>query len=376
MKSLVDMTHIEIGTIHASTSIYVFRFLNTIDNIKRKDFVLLIPPSIENYIKKNYSEYQYIVFPYTTDLVLKYKRGLSRIIFQAKQYRKIVKASQCNNLFIASDQHLYTCVPTQAKKIIVIHDLKAIKERSILTNIKFYIFYFLLIISSYKTIAISNYTKQDIIRYFGKFISHKIEVIYNSILLSDKIISPQNISENLQYILYVNTLQKYKNIQTLLHAITLIRNFTHKLVIIGKPTPYWTEYALPYIKKNNLSDKIIHLSHVTDEELHWLYKHASLFVSCSTREGFGYTPIEAAICQCPVICTQCESLQETTMNKLEYYNPPYDAKGLSRKITKVLSSPPTLNSLTKISNIFKDKYSPIVQCHKICNIFNERILTN
>lgn len=371
MRILVDMTHIEIGSIHASTSIYVFRILNSIDQIKRKSFVLLITPSIENYILKYHSEYQYIVFPYTTDLVLKYKKGLSRIIFQAKQYRKIVKESQCKYLFIASDQYLYTCVPTQAKKIVVIHDLKAIKECSILTNIKYYLFYFLLIISSYKTIAISNYTKQDIIQYFGKFISHKIEVIYNSIKLSEHIVCPQNISEDLQYILYVNTLQKYKNIQTLLQAITLIKNFNYKLMIVGKPTSYWTQHAIPYIKENNLSDKIIHLNHVTDEELHWLYKHASLFVSCSLKEGFGYTPIEAAICKCPVICSTCESLPETTLNKLEYYSPPYNAQELSRKITEVLSSPPTLSSRTKISNLFKEKYSPITQCQKICNLFNQ-----
>ena len=128
---------------------------------------------------------------------------------------------------------------------------------------------------------------------------------------------------------------------------------------------------IPYIEEKNLTDKIIHIEHVTEEELHFLYKHASLFVSCSLREGFGYTPIEAAICKCPVICSTCESLPETTLNKLEYYSPPYNAQELSRKITEVLSSPPTLSSRTKISNLFKEKYSPITQCQKICNLFNQ-----
>ena len=371
MKILIDMTHICIGSIYASTSIYVFRILDSTEKEQRNNLTLLIPPDLEEYIKERYPDIQYIIFQYTTENVQKYKKGISRIIFQAKEYQRTVKKSQCDSLFIASDQYLYTCVPTSARKIVVIHDLKAIKDQSITKKIKYYIFYLLFIISSYKTIAISNYTKQDIIRHYSKLISSKIEVIFNSIQLSTKDIRPKKITEDQQYILYVNTLQEYKNIHTLLKALTLIKkNITHKLVIVGKSTTYWTDVMLPYIRKNNISDKIIHLNYVTDEELHWLYKHASLFVSCSTREGFGYTPIEAAICKCPVICTTCESLSETTLDKLEYYNPPHNEIELSNKIIKILNSPPNIYSLTKVSNLFQSLYCPKKQASKIYNLFN------
>lgn len=371
MKILIDMTHISMSKIYDSTSVYVFRILDMLPSFNNNNYVLLIHTDIENYIKNKYPDFKYITFPYTSDHLISHKKGFSKFLFQTIQFQKYINKSQCDGVLIVSDLHLYTCIPKNKRKITVIHDLKAIKDRTRLEKIFYYIYYALTLLTSYKVIAISNFTKQDIIRSYGKLFKNKIRVIYNSIQLPEKIIRPSLLPPMTNYILYVNTLQEYKNIKTLLKALSYIENLNHKLIVVGKSTPYWINQMIPYIKKKNLSDKIIHLEYVTDEELHWLYKHASLFVSSSTREGFGYTPIEAAICQCPVICTQCESLSETTMNKLKYYSSPYDANELSKKITEVLSSPPSLDVLTRISVTFKERYSPQIQYEKICNLFNE-----
>lgn len=369
MKILIDMTHINIDLVLASTSIYVFRIINSIENINKQNITLLINPNLEEFIKKNYPDYKYIIFPYINEKVSKYKKGIAKFLLQAKKYYQIIKESQCEGLLIANNLYYYTCIPTKLKKIVVIHDLKAIKDRNKPQRLVNYVFYALLMLFSYKTIAISEFTKQDILRNYSKLFKNKIKVIYNSIQLSDKITHPSLLPPNTNYILYVNTLHEYKNIQTLLKALSLIENLSHKLVVVGKSTPYWMNQMIPYLKKKNLSDKIIHLEYVTDEELHWLYKHASLFVSCSTREGFGYTPIEAAICQCPVICSTCESLPETTLNKLEYYNPPYNAIELSQKISKLLANPPSLSALESVSSLFSQKYSLKKQTLDILNLF-------
>lgn len=368
MNLLIDMTHINIDQLLSSTSIYVFRIINSFDSTIQNKITLLISPELEEYINKEYPNYKYIIFPYTNKIVSKHKKGISKFILQTRKYRQYVNNSKCDGLLIANNLLFYTCIPTQLKKLVIIHDLKAIKDRTRLQKILNYIFYALLIISSHKTIAISNFTKQDILRYYSKFIQKKIEVVYNSIQLSEKITLPKNFPNNLKYILYVNTLHKYKNIETLLEAITLIKKINHKLVVVGKSTSYWENTLIPYIKKNNLHDKIIHLETVTDEELHYLYKNASLFISCSTREGFGYTPIEAAICECPVICSTCEALPETTLNQLEYYNPVYDAIELSNKIKKILTSPPSSSSLKATSQLFLNKYSPEKQAQNIYNL--------
>ena len=100
------------------------------------------------------------------------------------------------------------------------------------------------------------------------------------------------------------------------------------------------------------------MQNLKDEELRFLYEHASVFVSCSQHEGFGYTPIEAAICCCPVICTKCEAIPETTMMLLNYYEPAEDDKELAKCIKSVLEKPRDFQTLKAISDIFRREYSP------------------
>ena len=89
MKILIDMTHICSGSIYASTSIYVFRILDSTEKERRKDLTLLIPPDLEEYIKGKYPDIKYIIFQYTTDNVQKYKKGLFRVRICFEMIKKI-----------------------------------------------------------------------------------------------------------------------------------------------------------------------------------------------------------------------------------------------------------------------------------------------
>ena len=102
-------------------------------------------------------------------------------------------------------------------------------------------------------VAISNYTKQDILELYPTIQPSKIKVIYNSVLLAKDSTSPFRTSVPPNYLLYVNTLQPHKNIITLLKAFNLIKEkIDHQIVIVGKETPYWKEKVVPYIQENQL----------------------------------------------------------------------------------------------------------------------------
>jgi glycosyltransferase involved in cell wall biosynthesis len=60
---------------------------------------------------------------------------------------------------------------------------------------------------------------------------------------------------------------------------------------------------------------------VTNEELAFCYAHASLYLYPSSEEGFGYAPLEAMACGCPVITSRVSSLPEVVGDAALLVNP-------------------------------------------------------
>lgn len=130
----------------------------------------------------------------------------------------------------------------------------------------------------------------------------------------------------------------------------------------------WKQVVMPYAKDKRFADRIIRLQNISNEELKYLYEHADLFVTTSLHEGFGYTPIEAAVCGCPVISSTCEALPDTPQGLLNYYEPAMDEQALSNRIAEVLSRQPSEEKLLHICETFKSMYVPEGQSLSILQV--------
>lgn len=158
-----------------------------------------------------------------------------------------------------------------------------------------------------KVIAISEQTKKDIVNYLGVS-ETKIEVVYqgcHSCFQEDY--KPEH-KEQVQkkyklpskYLLNVGTIQKRKNLLTIVKAI---QNTKHNLVVIGKETAYAQEVK-QFINNNNMKGRVLFLSGVNMQELAIIYQKASIFIYPSIFEGFGIPIIEALYSKTPVISTK------------------------------------------------------------------------
>ena len=101
-----------------------------------------------------------------------------------------------------------------------------------------------------------------------------------------------------KYVLNVGTIEKRKNLLSLVRAIKPLKDI--KLVIIGKKTNY-ADIVFKYIRENQMANRVFHLQNVDLKDLAGIYQSASIFAYPSVFEGFGIPIVEALFSKVPVI---------------------------------------------------------------------------
>lgn len=171
-------------------------------------------------------------------------------------------------------------------------------------------------------IAVSQSTRDDLVRYYG-LTPKKITTIHNG--LSPRFVTMSRNDPQLlavkekyrlpyQFILYLGTFEPRKNILALLRAYeTLVetnpRAGKYALVLAGSPG--WKSAPLFEAIQASPARKNIHLpGFIADVDKPALYNLASLFVYPSLYEGFGFPPLESLASGTPVVVSHSSSLPE------------------------------------------------------------------
>ena len=168
-----------------------------------------------------------------------------------------------------------------------------------------------------KIIAISNYTKKDILQKF-RLPEWKIEVVYLNVDENyrpsksnyDQLKYKYGISK--QFILYFGNFNPHKNVSFLLKAYSgLPRKIKNKfeLVLGGKKDSHCIALE-KRARQLEIENNVIFTGFIPEEDLPTIYSAASLFVFPSLYEGFGLPPLEAMACGTPVIVSNTTSLPE------------------------------------------------------------------
>lgn len=367
-KILVDLTYI-IPNVMAGVTVYIYRLLNGFVQCHyTENIILLCTHSNIHIIEKETGRlFRILVLDDINIPKIPHLHGLLNL----HRVNRLVKENRIGIFFspFINIGGLYT---SKAPCIGVFHDTQGfelkhgwMKRFLFKTTLKH------ILTRQQRIVTISNYVRNDIL-HKCPYIRAEVSVIYNSIPNTIRY-QERTYPSGTPYILNVNTLEPYKNIITLIKAFALIKGeIMHNLIIKAKRLPYWDEQILPLIKQLELEDRIQLIENkYSEDEMHDLYSNASLFVSPSLMEGFGFTPIEAAVHCIPVICTKETALFETTRGLLNYYEPALSAGHLSKKILEVLSSEHEPEHLENIANAYLKAYSPQEQANKFIKLFNQ-----
>lgn len=219
-----------------------------------------------------------------------------------------------------------------------------------------------------KIIVPSNYTKQNILKYFPKTDSEKIYVIHEaaSRLAQENHTDPQQDSDFLEkhqisrpFLLYVGNSYPHKNLEALLESFKKIIQTRPdlQLVLVGQKN-YFSQRLEQETKKIGLRvpDKVNFTGFIPDANLPSLYRQASLYVFPSLSEGFGLPPLEAMSFGLPVASSNASCLPEILGPAAIYFNPK-DTDDMANAINQGLDNQLLRKTLINAGKIQVQKYS-------------------
>lgn len=181
---------------------------------------------------------------------------------------------------------------------------------------------------SKKIIAVSQATRDSIVRHFSKIDPAKIEVIYEGVrpLKSPDFPSapskpPAQFSD--PYFLYVGSAYPHKNLMMLLRAFAFFikTNSLVKLVLVGKDDHFYRNLKQQARQIGLPEEQLIFRGFVDDIELAELYRQAALYIYPSKFEGFGLPPLEAMLYGAPVAASNRGPLPEVLGEAAAYFDP-------------------------------------------------------
>lgn len=224
-------------------------------------------------------------------------------------------------------------------------------------------------------IAVSEYTKGDIIRLF-KIPPEKVSVVYPGI---DRHLFQPDLAEsqlrevrNLyglpgEYILFLNTLEPRKNLVNFIKAYEKIKH-PISLVIGGKKGWKYRE-IFATIGNSSKRRQIKYLGYIPEEHKPYLIRLASLVGFPSFYEGFGFPALEALSIGVPVLTTPLTSLPET-VDQAALMVDPYSIDDMARGLEILLTDHDLRRQLREKGLRQAEKFQWEASAQQLLNIFN------
>jgi len=173
-------------------------------------------------------------------------------------------------------------------------------------------------------IAVSKYTKDDLVRTYG-IAEEKIRVEYPAFTFKHASIETlkQGKGGHDGYILYFGALEPRKNIEGIIAAYGLLcseEKDVPNMVLAGRST-FYVKRIKKRIATSRWKNNIALIENPGENRKAELYAGARVFVYPSFYEGFGFPPLEAMSYGVPVVASSASSIPEVCGDSALLVNP-------------------------------------------------------
>jgi glycosyltransferase involved in cell wall biosynthesis len=194
-----------------------------------------------------------------------------------------------------------------------------------------------------KIIAVSQFTKNEIIKYFPK-VAPKIEVVYHGYNFEDsridlETIQPNSIKDIAQgrpFLFFIGNIEERKNLINQIKAFEILKESEPDLIfIVAGRAGFNFEEIVKYMALSRYSADIYGTGYLSEEEKAYALKHTVCLMFASWYEGFGIPVIEALAKNTNLVISQSSSLEEIGREYCYQCNPA-DPEDIANKVATVM----------------------------------------
>ena len=301
------------------TEVFLVNLIKNLLKIDKKNkYLIIVSKNNKKIFQFNFENVEYLEQDFDNSF------KIARIFFEQFILPKKIKQKGIDVLISPTNTGLLYC---PVKSLLIVHDLIYFIYPQYYSLIRKYYLQKLVQYSckkAHKIIAISQNTKNDIIKYTGVS-EQKIQMIHSGVDLEYFAKIERNYAKQVifkkyginDYIYSPVSLFPHKNIDVLVKVFNKVKKrkkISHKLIITGGDPFKKSKELEDLIYKYKLEDEIFYLGRVPQKMIPYFYKAADLMVYLSSYEGFGLPVLEAMASNCPVLSSDKASLPEIVGN--------------------------------------------------------------
>lgn len=288
----------------------------------------------------------------------KWIRYVDKYVFFQPALRRAAKAASAPGKLLHICDHsnaLYLHTSGARRNVVTCHDLIAVRiaqgefpgigtawsgkilQRLILTGLA----------KSHYVVCDSHSTRRDLVRFLPK-LEERSTVVHLSLDSRWHPVAPDEaralaapINDSRPIVFHLGANCWYKNwegiLRTFARMIERVRpGQPRPLLVLG--SGILSEENRAFIREHRLENDVVNPGRLTESQILGLYNIASVFLFPSRFEGFGWPPLEAQACQCPVVCSKEGSLGEIVEDSALTAHPD-DEETLATHIDAMLHHP-------------------------------------
>lgn len=222
-----------------------------------------------------------------------------------------------------------------------------------------------------KVIAISDYVKKRVVKYYG-IDEKKIEIVHNGINLdkySPKKYTLKSLKANgTKMVLFTGRITYQKGVDYLIAAAKKVVAKNDKVIFMVVGTGDMQNQIINQAAELGLSNKVFFPGFLRGADLEKIYKSADLYVMPSVSEPFGLVALEALANKVPVIVSNQSGVAEVVEHALKVDF--WDVDELANKILAVINHSALQKTLSFNGHENVQRCTWDLAADKLINIYN------